>query len=77
MRAESDADGQGYLGVTEIITNILQSLHDSLDAACVAFDVAEKISTSGFQLTGGDVGLDKSARTWTWTQGIIIYGVVE
>lgn len=76
MRAEADACGQGYLAATEKISDVLQQWQKSLDDASSTFDIEDSLNVTGFQLTGGDVGADKANKVWTYTQSLIVYGVV-
>lgn len=76
VRAEVDSDGQGYLAVTNAVTNVLQRWQSSIEAVSETFSISEKLNVVGFQLTGGDVGSDKQNKIWTYTQSLIVYGVV-
>lgn len=77
MRAEVDTDGQSYLAVTSAVSDVLQSWQNSIEAATTAFDIDGKFSCAGFQLTGGDAGIDKAKKVWTWAQSLIVYGVIQ
>jgi len=76
MRAEVDADGQSYLGVTSKVSTVLQEWQNSIDAAVSTFELDGKFSCAGFQLTGGDAGIDKASGVWSWTQNLIVFGVI-
>ena len=76
MRAEVDTNGQSYLAITSAVSNRLQTWQDSIDVAVSAFNIEGKFDCAGFQLTGGDAGIDKAQKVWTWAQSLIIYGVI-
>lgn len=76
MRADVDADGQKYLAVTEILTDILQRWQNNLDDVISDLQIEDTLDVAGFQLTGGDVGADRTNKVWTYTQNFIVYAVV-
>lgn len=76
MRAEVDADGQNYLAVTDAVTNVLQQWQNDISAVVSTFGIEGKFDATGFQLTGGDAGIDKANKVWSWAQSLIVYGVV-
>lgn len=76
MRAEVDAQGINYLTTTSAISNVLQKWQDSIEQVNEDFSIEDYLNAVGFQITGGDVGSDKTNKIWTYTQSLIVYGVV-
>ena len=76
MKAEVDADGATYLSTTDSVSNIMQGWQNNLESAIQALQIDDVLEITGFQLTGGDAGVDKNNKSWTYTQNMIVYGVV-
>lgn len=75
--ADSDCFGDQYMVLTELMTNMLQEFQNSHDKATEAFSLEGKFLTTGFQITGGGVGMDSSTMTWQFQQSFSLYGIVR
>lgn len=75
VRSDVDFGGEDYLGLTEKISEALQEWQNDFSSLS-AFDVEGKFKTTGFNLTGGDCGLDRETRCWQYVQGFTVYGIV-
>lgn len=76
MRAEIDRDGVTYLEATSAVSDVVQRWQNDLDAAVADLGVEGKFDVAGFQLAGGSASMDNQNRIWTYTQNLVVYGVV-
>ncbi len=77
VRAEVDSTGQDYLEVTQIVSNILHTWQKSYQAYSTDFQIEDEFQPTGFNLESGDVGLDKEACIWQYTQTFNLYGIIS
>lgn len=76
-RAEMDKQGANWLAATEVISNLLQSWQSKFSTFQNDFVVEDEFLPSGFNLAGGDCGLDQASYVWQYTQTFNIYGVIK
>lgn len=76
MRAETDADGARIRSAASAMTGIIWAWQDSFLAVADDFAGIARFTPVGFRLDGGDVGVDRDTRVWTFTQNLTICGVV-
>ena len=77
VRADMDTTGQGYLAMTQIVSDILHSWQKSYASYSQDFMIEDEFQPTGFNLESGDVGLDKEARIWQYTHTFNLYGIIQ
>ena len=75
MRFEADPTGSKRLAVADAISQLLFSWQDSFAAFTAAFDGIDGLAVCGFTLSGGDVGIDRTASLWTYTHNLTINAI--
>lgn len=75
VRSDVDFNGIDYLGLTEKISDVFQDWQNDFSNLSV-FNIDGKFDVTGFNLTGGDCGLDRDTKCWQYVQGFTIYGIV-
>ena len=75
MRAEADPTGAKRLAVADAISQLLFSWQDSFAAFAAAFAGIDGLAVCGFTLSGGDVGVDRTASLWTYTHNLTINAI--
>lgn len=76
MRSDVDYNGQNYLQVTSAISDLMQSWQNSFSAGETQFTVENEFTFTGFQLGGGDCGVDVEKCVWSYTQTMTVYGII-
>ena len=76
VRADTDFNGKNYLNITTILSNMLQRWQSDITTVD-EFAISNQFDPTGFQLTGGDCGMDKDAVIWQWQQTFSIYGIIH
>ena len=77
IRAEVDTKGMTWLSATEAIQSTLQTWQRSYADYRPVFSIEGEFLPTGFNIAGGDCGLDKSTDTWQFTQSFNLYGVIS
>lgn len=77
VRAEVDSTGQDYLATTQLVSDILHAWQKSYQAYSTDFRIEDEFQPTGFNLESGDVGLDKEACIWQYTQTFNLYGIIN
>lgn len=75
IRADVDFNGNDYLDITDKINQVFQEWQNDFTSYEQLFNIQEFIPT-GYQLNGGNVGMDRNECIWTVQQSMIIYGQV-
>lgn len=75
VRSDVDFNGTNYLGLTEKISDVLQEWQNEF-SSLGDFNITGKFDVTGFNLTGGDCGIDKETKCWQYVQGFTVYGIV-
>lgn len=76
LRAETDPRGLTRLAVAEAVASVLHAWQDSFAAFAADFADIDGLRPCGFRLDGGDVGLDRDAATWTFSQSFTINAIL-
>ena len=71
-----DFNGKTYLDITTLVSNALQGWQNNFSSLWI-FNIPNWFSVTGFNLTGGDCGLDRDNGVWQYSQGFSVYGIVE
>ena len=77
VRAEVDSGGVDYLAITDIVSNQLQKWQKAYDEYAPDFRIQGEFEPTGFNMAGGDVGLDKELCVWQYSATFNIYGIME
>ena len=77
MRADIGYDGATWLSAVDALSRKMQSWQDSYSGYAETFALSGEFRPSGFNLAGGDVGLDRDSCTWSYSQSFNLHGVVE
>ena len=75
-RAEMDAQGANWFEATEIVQSILQAWQSKHSNIETDFAIEDEFTPSGFNIAGGDVGIDKENCIWQFNQSFDLYGVI-
>lgn len=75
VRSDVDFNGLNYLGITEKISDVFQQWQNDF-SSLVDFNIEGKFDVTGFNLTGGDCGIDRDNKCWQYVQGLTVYGIV-
>jgi len=59
------------------VSNILHTWQKSYQAYSTDFQIEDEFQPTGFNLESGDVGLDKEACIWQYTQTFNLYGIIS
>lgn len=76
VRADVDFKGINYLEITSRISNALQKFQNNFQDAEDTFKL-DGFEFTGFQLDGGDCGMDKANCVWQFQQSFTIYGIIN
>lgn len=76
VRSDVDFNGMGYLQVTNLLADVMHGWQNGFDAFHEDFAYGG-FEPTGFQLDGGDCGIDKTAFVWTFSQAFTIYGIIQ
>lgn len=76
VRSDIDCSGMKYDEISEKIQDVLQTWQKTFDASHTAFSIENEFDETGFQLDGGDCGLDRESKVWQFTQSFTIYGII-
>jgi len=78
LRADVDYSGKNYIEVCDIIMNQMERFQKCLPEVHEEFSVPDEyFRATGFQLTSGDTAVNKDAKTFQYTHGFIVFGVVS
>lgn len=77
VRADVDFNGINYLEITSRISDALQRWQNNFHEAEDAFKIPDKFDFTGFQLDGGDCGMDNINCVWQFQQSFTIYGIIN
>lgn len=76
VRSDVDFNGKDYIGITELVSTKMQEWQKSYGAYREDF-TTENFEPTGFQLDGGDCGIDKTNYVWTYVQNFTLYGIIK
>lgn len=76
LRAETDPRGLSRLAIADALLSVLYSWQDSFAAFAADFSGIDGFRPCGFALSGGDVGLDRNAAAWTFSQSFTINAIL-
>ena len=76
VRSDVDFNGKDYIGITELVSKKMQEWQKSYSAYRDDF-TTENFEPTGFQLDGGDCGIDKTNYVWTYVQNFTLYGIIK
>lgn len=76
VRADVDWNGNNYLDLTSIISEVLQGWQNDFNSLYI-FGFPDLFEITGFQLTGGDCGIDREEGIWQFQQSFAIFGIVS
>ena len=77
IRADVDKQGTTWLSATEAISDTLQKWQKSYADYKPVFEITGEFLPTGFNIAGGDCGLDKQSDTWQYTQSFNLFGVIS
>ena len=66
-RADVDWQGTNWLSATDAVNDVLQAWQKTYDAYKTDFEIEDEFMPTGFNIAGGDCGLDKANGVWTYT----------
>lgn len=76
VRSDVDFTGINYLEITSRISNVLQRWQNNFQEAENSFKTIDGFEFTGFELNGGDCGMDKENCVWQFQQSFTIYGII-
>ena len=76
VRSDVDFNGKDYIGITELVSKKMQEWQKSYGVYHEDF-TTENFEPTGFQLDGGDCGLDKTNYVWSYVQNFTLYGIIK
>lgn len=77
MRAEVDSTGTSWLSASEVISGVLQAWQKAYASYRTDFNIEGEFMPTGFNIAGGDCGLDKQTDVWIYTQSFNLYGIIN
>lgn len=77
VRSDIDYNGKSYLEVTDEVHKVLHKWQKSYDDYHDDFTIDDEFEATGFQLDGGDCGIDKQNCAWNFLQQFTIYGIIQ
>ena len=76
VRSDIDFDGKTYLDLTTAMQSIMQTWQKDFQSSHVDFSIENEFDETGFQLDGGDCGIDRESKVWQFSQSFTIYGII-
>lgn len=76
VRSDVDFNGRDYLGMTDLVSTKMQSWQKSYGSYSEDF-TTDNFEPTGFQLDGGDCGIDKTNNVWSYIQNFTVYGIIK
>lgn len=77
VRADVDYSGVNYLDVTSKVMNVLEHWQKCYDDTHEDFTLSGKFDCTGYRLDTGNFTLDHTGKTWQYSHGMTIFGVVQ
>ena len=77
MRADIDKTGADWLSATEAISQRMHLWQRSYQDYAPVFTVPGEFEPTGYNLAGGDCGLDRGSGTWQYSQTVNLYGIIS
>lgn len=74
--AGDDPDGEKFLAAADVVASVLGSWHKSYNAYFDAFEIPDEFLPTGMVLGGGDAGIDRTAKIWTYSPIFTLQGVI-
>ena len=76
VRSEVDFGGKNYLDITAELSDIFQQWQNDF---CLLneLNIPNQFEITGFQLSGGDCGIDRDNCVWQFSQGFSIFGIIQ
>lgn len=76
FRTDVDGDGRLFLSCCDVLTGKQHRWQKSQDGYYGDFLLPGEFQPTGFQMAGGDVGIDKENGIWTQSSTFNLYGIV-
>lgn len=76
VRSDVDFNGRNYLGITDLVSTKMQEWQKSYGSYSEDF-TTDNFEPTGFQLDGGDCGIDKANYVWSYIQNFTLYGIIK
>ena len=76
VRSDIDFNGQTYLDLTSRLQEVMQTWQKDFQSSHVAFSIDNEFDETGFQLNGGDCGIDRESKVWQFSQSFTIFGII-
>lgn len=77
MRAELDSDGRRYYETCDKLMTQFERWQKCLCDSHLDMTVPNEFEVTGYQLNGGQSLLDKTNKTWNYSQEMVVFGVVQ
>lgn len=77
LRADRDYNGKCFIDVFCLLIDMFQQWQRCLDDAHEMFTIENAFTCTGYVLNDGDTGTEVSGKTWNYTHGMTVYGVIE
>jgi hypothetical protein len=76
VRSDVDFGGLTYLDLTTKIQEVLQTWQLTFDDSHTEFSIEGEFDETGFNLIGGDCGIDRENKVWQFNQSFTVYGII-
>lgn len=76
VRSDIDFNGRDYLGMTDLISQKMQTWQSNYASYSQEF-ATDNFEPTGFQLDGGDCGIDNTNKVWSYVQNFTVYGIIK
>ena len=76
-RADVDWQGTNWLSATDAVNDVIQAWQKTYNTYKTDFEIQDEFMPTGFNIAGGDCGLDKANGVWTYTQSFNLFGVIN
>ena len=76
VRSDIDFNGKDYIGITNLVSAKMQEWQKSYGSYSQVF-TTDNFEPTGFQLDGGDCGIDKTNYVWSYVQNFTVYGIIK
>lgn len=77
MRADIDKTGAEWIAATDAISRKTHLWQKSYNDYAPTFAVEGEFEPTGYNIAGGDCGLDRSSGTWQFSQSLNLYGIIS
>lgn len=77
VRSDVDYSGKTYIDVSSLISDLFQNWQNNYSKGNEDFTIQDTFFYTGFNLDGGDCGIDRDNCIWQYSQTFTIYGVIR